>query len=369
MSGYASFFSFSTSWIHEVTTVSRSPRRSGFTLIELLVVIAIIAVLIGLLLPAVQKVRESAANSQCKNNLKQIGLAAHAYAGANDQRFPVGANVSPNAKNTGVAPPGWIQSAPYAGPYTSVLAYILPYVEQDNLYKTIPQTYFSTTTTQGAWAYNTAPYDTQSGVPAQYQNYTGYPHWADVHVKTYECPSDDVYTLPTQGDAVIDAYFMEPGQIWIDYVYNYPGFGHEMGASNYIGCAGYLGNMPGYEKYTGIYYAGSRTRVTDVKDGTSNTIAFGEMARSTFGTPGQFTPGSMLRLTWMGAGSMPTAWGVSTTWPSEWYKFSSAHTSWINFAYADGSVRSINKNGDSTQYIYASGMNDGQIVNFNALGY
>lgn len=112
----------------------RRTRESGFTLIELLVVIAIIAILIGLLLPAVQKVREAAARMKCQNNLKQQGLALHSFHDAT--------NAFPPAKAQG---PVFVGSYPglAAGQIYSHTGYLflLPHLEQDNLFKQYQMTY------------------------------------------------------------------------------------------------------------------------------------------------------------------------------------------------------------------------------------
>ncbi len=129
-------------------------RRRGFTLIELLVVIAIIAILIGLLLPAVQKVREAAARMSCSNNLKQLALAVHNYEGTNDGRLPVGMG----------------QSAA-DGRQTSVFVELLPYIEQGNVHS--------------RWNYGN--YSANFGG-------TGTP--ASATINTFLCPSQQVPSNP-----------------------------------------------------------------------------------------------------------------------------------------------------------------------------
>ena len=108
--------------------MKRHVSRPAFTLIELLVVIAIIGILVGLLLPAVQQVREAAARIKCNNNLKQIGLALHGYHDANNS-FPSGyvdGNTNPDSTPDNDVGPGW-----------GWASMILPYVEQGNLYNQI----------------------------------------------------------------------------------------------------------------------------------------------------------------------------------------------------------------------------------------
>ncbi len=132
----------------------RLQGRRGFTLIELLVVIAIIAILIGLLLPAVQKVREAAARMRCQSNLKMLALAVHNYEGANDGRLPVGMG-QPAAD----------------GRQTSVFVELLPYIEQGNVHS--------------RWNYgNYAANIGGSGTPAA------------TAISTFLCPSQPVPSNP-----------------------------------------------------------------------------------------------------------------------------------------------------------------------------
>jgi prepilin-type N-terminal cleavage/methylation domain-containing protein len=290
--------------------VVRAPRRA-FTLIELLVVIAIIAILIGLLLPAVQKVREAAARTTCQNNLKQLNLAAMSY-----------------ESSYGFLPPG-SHSTSYAG----ALAYILPYIEQDNVYNMIPLAILQLgNTTGGVW-------------------WGGGWTAANTNIKTFICPSDGADTItPTSG---IFAYLYTGGYTVYGATFgpDYP----TLGRTDYAPSAGYIGKGG---DYCGPYYPDSKTKLTGITDGTSNTLGFGEWlggadtgARSYVGA-------------WMGIGAVPTAWGVNSD--GYWHQFAGKHSGIILFGYCDGSIRSVRKGADSATFIYVSGATDGVVADLDA---
>jgi prepilin-type N-terminal cleavage/methylation domain-containing protein len=189
--------------------------RRGFTLIELLVVIAIIAILIGLLLPAVQKVREAAAKMSCSNNLKQIGLGMHNYHGTYNKFMPPRGDVqNPNQNTVFTVYGGWMCD-------------LLPFVEQDNLKKAI--TYYPT--------FNSTAF---------FRNYND-------PVKTFQCPSDPQVSHPVP-----------------------PGDG---AMTSYLGVTGNDNNQTAqfFGPTNGIFDVSSLgVRLTDITDGTSNTLCVGE---------------------------------------------------------------------------------------------
>jgi len=343
----------------------------GFTLIELLVVIAIIAVLVGLLLPAVQKVREAAARMSCTNNLKQIGLAAMNYESAYG-KFPPGANVSPLSTNIN---PQYVNGPPDAGPYTGTLAYLLPYMEQGNIYSQINPLLFQQNTTAGAWAYNPNP---PAGLTAVLDatlgwtpvNGTYVPSVAQPTIKSYLCPSDNADSvIPTSG--IMDAFYLTPPgyngatttYIWIDYLPYPTNATLTIGRSNYLGMAGMAFgtvtiNGVNYPSWKGLYMANSYNKIASITDGTSNTIAFGESLIGPVSGNRDFV------LSWMGAGSMVCDWGLSGA--VDWTNFSSKHTGIVNFAFADGSVHSISTSINYVIYAELSGINDGQVIDGSA---
>jgi len=345
--------------------VTRSIRRSAFTLIELLVVIAIIAILIGLLLPAVQKVREAAARASCQNNLKQIMLAAHNYENANGK-------LPPGADRTGAG----------------TLAYLLPYVEQDAVYRRFNfQTGYGPppTTPPKAWFDATVGNRPPAGsAPGQ-----GLPATADI--KTFTCPAarakgEETAVLLYAPQEFHDTDPAPNNQEWMwDTTTNLGNYGFlfltstpgkvEMGRAHYAANGGY----PVYDaldpagtklspQYTGPFSYLSKNRLSDISDGTSNTIGFAEYGGAwvNFGVGDPAT--GPTSLAWAG-GFLYTYWApdhgqdASTDPNGVWYRNCSKHPGIIMVAFCDGSVSPLLTDIDYNTWVFLGGMKDGFTAN------
>ena len=331
--------------------MTRFRSRSAFTLIELLVVIAIIAILIGLLLPAVQKVREAAARMTCSNNLKQISLACHNYEGV-----------------YGYLPPGSVgtpKGTPFSfsAPHNSVHTFLLPYIEQENLYRLL-QTTGSNPGAAGVIALENDP-TIVFGSAAGWWNNTVNFNAARTRVKTYECPSD------ATRDNSVNGVFIATYAQNLTFTGGYYGnpTGNQFGKTNYVssaGCIGPASNSAFYNKYNGAFSNRSKGTIVGITDGSSQTAFFVE---SLFG--GQ--PIRDYAVSWMGGGIAVHAWGLPMQ--SFWYTQGSFHTGVVQVGRGDGSVSAVRK-GAGTAFFTSDwyewnrfgGAQDGETINFGVLG-
>jgi prepilin-type N-terminal cleavage/methylation domain-containing protein len=327
----------------------RSNRWRGFTLIELLVVIAIIAILIGLLLPAVQKVREAAARIKCANNLKQLGIACHMYQDTNNSLPPavlVGRGIGWNDENN-------------IGPNWAIL--ILPYIEQDNLYKQV------STSIQ-----NYQAFANPSGGGANDQNWRAI---STTVIPTYTCPSESYAS--TLGN--------RSGRNWARG--NYAG-NSGPGDPGQTANGGGGGNYNGWGSSGGVLVINGGLKINTLPDGSSNVVMINHLRAGpvgsdmrgcwAFGLPGVSTTANHA----VGDAYGPNDTGCCSDdlaacndrpdiamgcWAGGWGQGEarSQHSGQVLAAMGDGSVRGFRNGIDTKTWYWINSSNDGNTWNAN----
>lgn len=309
--------------------------RAGFTLIELLVVIAIIAILIALLVPAVQKVRESAARTQCQNNMKQIALAVHAYHDVY-KKFP--RNASPNHFGYDDNGRSW-----------SWMAAILPYIEQEPLYKQLVN-----------------PATTTNVVSINYYTFNERQAQHATIVTVYMCPSDSPGANPSFNRANGST-------------------GAGAGLTNYRGVSGSnwcwgsytntgpSGDCNGLDNGNGLFFRQDNVTlrgqtIHGIADGSSNTFMIGEdipdMNQHCGWTRSNYANGTCSIPLNNAMQSGQPGFNNPGDWPNV-YSFRSRHTGGANFAFGDGRIQFVSATIDINVYRALATRNGGESASPN----
>ena len=319
-------------------------RNSAFTLVELLVVIAIIGILIGMLLPAVQQVREAARRTVCMNNLRQIALASLNYESAY-QRLPPAWNGDKDYDTNATA----LQSSPVGFQFGGMLVYILPFMEQNNISR-----YFE--------EYKVADVYWTSADINEFA--------ANKQIPSFICPSDNADSRrKVGGSADFSTFFLLSGRgngWWMNDAGGDPISSHHH-VTNYTGCSGRIDRPsplyepdPRWTPYRGVYGEWNRgVKLGQVNDGTSNVISFGEVTG--FGSGACFawtTTPQCVHWNTKNLAGVPYP-----DYDGRWYVFGSRHQgNFMNWAFSDGSSHSISESISPDLLIQLAGRADGEVL-------